>query len=169
MRSGGQHSVGDLLYLMIALSDNTATNLLIGLVGTRAVDDRMAAYGLPQTRLYRPTFRGGQADVFSARVQVGQRASAASISYLNRHLGDSDDSLNTRVYYDDYTRPGYRISSGGATSEIGRPFTNNWIGYMRGYVVGSQEGRAAREREIALTPGLLEAHIAAHARLEGRK
>lgn len=64
MRSGGQHSVGDLLYLMIALSDNTATNLLIGLVGTRAVDDRMVAYGLPRTRLYRPTFRGGRADVF---------------------------------------------------------------------------------------------------------
>ena len=64
MRAGGQHSVGDLLYLMIALSDNTATNLLIGLAGTRAVDDRMVAYGLPRTRLYRPTFRGGQADVF---------------------------------------------------------------------------------------------------------
>ena len=31
---------------------------------SRGVDDRMAAYGLAQTRLYRPTFRGGQADVF---------------------------------------------------------------------------------------------------------
>ena len=64
LRAGGQHSVGDLLYLMIALSDNTATNMLIGLVGTRAVDDRMVAYGLPHTRLYRPTFRGGHPDVF---------------------------------------------------------------------------------------------------------
>ena len=64
LRSGGQHSIGDLLYLMIALSDNTATNMLIALVGTKAVDDRMAAYGLPLTRLYRPTFRGGHADVF---------------------------------------------------------------------------------------------------------
>ena len=63
LREGGQHSVGDLLYLMIALSDNTATNLLIRLMGTRAVNDRMAAYGLPRTRLYRPTFRGGHADV----------------------------------------------------------------------------------------------------------
>lgn len=64
LRGGGQHSVGDLLYLMIAVSDNTATNLLIGLVGTRKVNDRMAGYGLPLTRLYRPTFRGGQADAF---------------------------------------------------------------------------------------------------------
>ncbi|HET7746649.1 MAG TPA: serine hydrolase [Vicinamibacteria bacterium] len=54
----------DLAYLMIAVSDNTATNMLIAEVGTRAVDDRMAAMGLPQTRLYRPTFRGGKADVF---------------------------------------------------------------------------------------------------------
>jgi beta-lactamase class A len=64
LRAGGQHSVVDLLFLMIALSDNTATNMLVALVGTRAVNDRMVAYGLPRTRLYRPTFRGGQADVF---------------------------------------------------------------------------------------------------------
>ena len=47
LRAGGQHSVADLLYLMIALSDNTATNMLVALVGTKAVDDRMVAYGLP--------------------------------------------------------------------------------------------------------------------------
>jgi beta-lactamase class A len=64
LRAGGRYSVGDLLFLMIALSDNTATNLLVDLVGTRAVDQRMVAYGLPTTRLYRPTFRGGKADVF---------------------------------------------------------------------------------------------------------
>jgi beta-lactamase class A len=64
MRAGGRHSVGDLLFLMIALSDNTATNMLIALAGTRAVDDRMVAYRLPLTRLYRPTFRGGRPDVF---------------------------------------------------------------------------------------------------------
>ncbi len=64
LHAGGQYSVSDLVYLMIALSDNTATNLLVALVGTRAVDDRMVAYGLPQTRLYRPTFRGGHPDVF---------------------------------------------------------------------------------------------------------
>ena len=64
MRAGGQYSIGDLLYLMIALSDNTATNLLVDLVGARAVDDRMVVYGLPHTRLYRPTFRGGHPDVF---------------------------------------------------------------------------------------------------------
>ena len=42
LRAGGQHSVADLLFLMIALSDNTATNMLVALVGTRAVDNRVA-------------------------------------------------------------------------------------------------------------------------------
>jgi len=64
LRGDSSWSVGDLLFLMIALSDNTATNLLIGLTGTQAVNERMESLGLRQTRLYRPTFRGGQADAF---------------------------------------------------------------------------------------------------------
>jgi len=64
LRDARSWSVADLLYLMIALSDNTATNLLIGLTGTQPVNDRMLALGLRQTRLYRPTFRDGLADVF---------------------------------------------------------------------------------------------------------
>lgn len=54
----------DLAHLMIAVSDNTATNMVLDRVGTRPVVDRMAALGLRETRLYRPTFRGGRADVF---------------------------------------------------------------------------------------------------------
>jgi beta-lactamase class A len=57
-------SVADLLALMTAYSDNTATNLLVGLVGTAKVDARMASYGLKDTLLFRPTFRDGRADVF---------------------------------------------------------------------------------------------------------
>jgi beta-lactamase class A len=64
LRGGSSWSVADLLFLTIALSDNTATNMLIGLTGTRAVNERMVSMGLAQTRLYRPTFRGGQADAF---------------------------------------------------------------------------------------------------------
>jgi beta-lactamase class A len=56
-------TVGDLLHLMIAYSDNSATNLLIGLVGTQNVDQLLDSYGLTKTRLYRPTFRDGYADV----------------------------------------------------------------------------------------------------------
>jgi beta-lactamase class A len=49
-------SVRNAALLMTALSDNTATNLLIAKVGARAVTDRMAAEGFPQTQLFRRVF-----------------------------------------------------------------------------------------------------------------
>lgn len=57
-------TVGDLLDLMMTVSDNTATNLLIARVGTANVDRRLASYGLARTKLFRPTFRDGRPDVF---------------------------------------------------------------------------------------------------------
>jgi beta-lactamase class A len=63
MHPGSTLTVGDLLHFMIAYSDNTATNLLVGLVGTADVDELLDAHGLSRTRLYRPTFRDGHADV----------------------------------------------------------------------------------------------------------
>src|SRR6476659_5620594 len=56
-------TVGDLVRLMIVLSDNTATNMLIGRLGTATVDRTLDAYGLSNTRLFRPTFRDGHPDV----------------------------------------------------------------------------------------------------------
>jgi beta-lactamase class A len=64
LHSGISLTVADLLGLMIAFSDNTATNLLVGLAGTAEVDRRMVAYGLSSTKIFRPTFRDGHADVF---------------------------------------------------------------------------------------------------------
>lgn len=56
-------TVGDAVRLMIALSDNTATNLLIARLGTASVNARLDTYGLTSTRLFRPTFRDGRPDV----------------------------------------------------------------------------------------------------------
>jgi beta-lactamase class A len=56
-------AVADLVRLMIAWSDNTATNLLVRLAGTDRIDRRLESYGLAQTKLFRPTFRDGRADV----------------------------------------------------------------------------------------------------------
>jgi beta-lactamase class A len=64
LHDGATLTVGDLLNLMIAYSDNTATNLLVRRVGTANVDRRMASYGLTETKIFRPTFRDGHADVF---------------------------------------------------------------------------------------------------------
>jgi len=46
-------SIRDLAVLMVVLSDNTATNILIEKVGLEAVNKRMDALGLPKTRLRR--------------------------------------------------------------------------------------------------------------------
>jgi beta-lactamase class A len=46
-------SVRDIAVLMVVLSDNTATNLLIDKVGMEAVNNRMDVLGLPKTRLRR--------------------------------------------------------------------------------------------------------------------
>ena len=56
-------TVADLIQLMIVLSDNTATNLLIERVGTARVNEQLESYGLKETKLFRPTFRDGKADV----------------------------------------------------------------------------------------------------------
>jgi beta-lactamase class A len=63
LHDGLMLTVADLIHLMIVLSDNTATNMLIERLGTASVNARLDAYGLRDTRLFRPTFRDGHADV----------------------------------------------------------------------------------------------------------
>jgi len=64
LHAGLELTVPDLLRLMIAYSDNTATNLVVRLVGTASVDRRLESYGITEMKLFRPTFRDGNADVF---------------------------------------------------------------------------------------------------------
>jgi beta-lactamase class A len=51
-RRGSRYTVSKLLTLMITESDNTAANMLIRLVGRRAINNEMAELGLTQTRLH---------------------------------------------------------------------------------------------------------------------
>jgi len=64
MSDGLVVKVRDLIHLMIVLSDNTATNLLVNRLGTAKIDERLLAYGLKETKIFRPTFRDGKPDVF---------------------------------------------------------------------------------------------------------
>ncbi|GAC1412294.1 MAG: hypothetical protein NVSMB64_22530 [Candidatus Velthaea sp.] len=50
-RSGSKYSVSRLLWLMITDSDNTATNMLIRLVGRSNINTTMGTLGLTQTRV----------------------------------------------------------------------------------------------------------------------
>jgi len=70
LHDGTVLTVSDLLKFMIAYSDNTATNLLVGMVGTANVDALLDSLGLTKTRLYRPTFRDGRADVLPEEEKV---------------------------------------------------------------------------------------------------
>jgi beta-lactamase class A len=63
LHAGVRVTVTDLLNLMIAYSDNTATNLLVREVGVANADKRMQSYGLKDTKIFRPTFHDGHADL----------------------------------------------------------------------------------------------------------
>jgi beta-lactamase class A len=63
MHDGLRLTIAELIDLMIVLSDNTATNLLIDRLGTARIDARLAGYGFRRTHLFRPTFRDGRADL----------------------------------------------------------------------------------------------------------
>jgi beta-lactamase class A len=59
----------DALRLMTVFSDNTATNLVLGKVGLRAVNERMASWGLAQTRMNALVFRGSTTSIDPARTR----------------------------------------------------------------------------------------------------
>jgi beta-lactamase class A len=59
LTAGRDYPLRDLILLMITLSDNTATNLIINRVGGNAVNARMAHLGLDQTRCMRKILGDG--------------------------------------------------------------------------------------------------------------
>lgn len=54
MHAGLELTVGDLLYLMMSISDNVATNMLIGLAGMDAINATMKDLGMAKSNLGRP-------------------------------------------------------------------------------------------------------------------
>ncbi len=59
LTSGTRLPLRDVLDLMIVLSDNTATNLVLNRIGGDAVNARMASFGLTQTRVMRKILGDG--------------------------------------------------------------------------------------------------------------
>jgi beta-lactamase class A len=57
MASGTSLTLEDLAWLMITLSDNTATNLIIDKVDVRTSWTKMEALGLPRSKIHSKTFR----------------------------------------------------------------------------------------------------------------
>lgn len=60
LSEGDEFPIRDLMHLMIVISDNTATNLILNRIGGNAVNARMASLGLTQTRVMRKILEGGE-------------------------------------------------------------------------------------------------------------
>jgi beta-lactamase class A len=67
--AGATFSLRDAVRLMIALSDNTATNLVLDKVSIGAVNKRMDAFGYPNTRINAKVFRGSTTSVDPERTK----------------------------------------------------------------------------------------------------
>jgi D-alanyl-D-alanine carboxypeptidase (penicillin-binding protein 5/6)/beta-lactamase class A len=64
---GAKFPLRDAVRLMIAVSDNTATNLVLDRIGLKAVNERMASWGLKETRINAQVFRGSTTSIDKAR------------------------------------------------------------------------------------------------------
>jgi beta-lactamase class A len=64
---GAEFSLRDAARLMIAFSDNTATNLVLDRVGIKSVNERMKEWGFSETRLNAKVYRGSTTSVDPAR------------------------------------------------------------------------------------------------------
>jgi len=73
LSSGDQFPLRDLITLMIVLSDNTATNLILNRIGGDAVNARMAQLGLEQTRVMRKILGDGKKQVPAGITKEGAK------------------------------------------------------------------------------------------------
>jgi beta-lactamase class A len=108
---GATFSLRDAVRLMIAFSDNTATNLVLDRVGIASVNQRMEAWGYPNTRIHAKVFRGATTSIDPERtkkyglgsttaremaglmeeLQVGERCRPPLKQCILGHLRKNDD------------------------------------------------------------------------------
>jgi beta-lactamase class A len=108
---GASFSLRDAIRLMIAFSDNTATNLVLDRTGIKSVNQRMQEWGFPNTRINAKVFRGSTTSVDPERtrryglgsttaremvglleeLQVGQRMRPAVKQAMLAHLAKNAD------------------------------------------------------------------------------
>jgi len=71
MQSGLEPTVGDAAWLMITISDNTATNILLDHLNVKTVGDKMEALGLPHTKIHSKTFLRSTSIAVDSSVKYG--------------------------------------------------------------------------------------------------
>ena len=84
---GATFPLRDAVRLMIAYSDNTATNLILDRIGIASTSKRMAAWGLPNTRINAKVYRGSTTSVDPARTKkygLGSTTAREMVELLER-------------------------------------------------------------------------------------
>ena len=66
---GATFSIRDTVRLMIAFSDNTATNMVLDKIGIPSTNERMAKLGLKETRINAKVFKGSSTSIDPARTK----------------------------------------------------------------------------------------------------
>jgi len=100
MQSGLQPTVGDAAALMIVLSDNTATNILLDHLNVKTVWDKMEALGLPHTKIHSKTFLRSTSIAVDSSVKYGlgvttpnETARLFELLYRGRAVSPAQDSV----------------------------------------------------------------------------
>jgi beta-lactamase class A len=84
----------DVATMMVILSDNTATNLMIDRFPTRQVDDNMMALGYTDTWLYKKVFRPAEAPMPADQPKFGLgKTTPKQIAHLMEKIGRCDVDL----------------------------------------------------------------------------
>ncbi len=89
---GATFPLRDAVRLMIAYSDNTATNLVLDRIGIPATNQRMQAWGCPNTRLNAKVFRGSTTSIDPGRTRkygLGSTTAREMVRLLEKvHKGE---------------------------------------------------------------------------------
>ena len=81
----------DVLTMMVIVSDNTATNLMIDRFTTKAVNDRMISLGLPDTVLYKKVFAPATEPMAADQPKFGLgKTTARQIATVIERIGRCD-------------------------------------------------------------------------------
>jgi beta-lactamase class A len=102
LSTGHKLSLEDACTLMIALSDNTATNLVIDRVGLETINERMRALGLKETTLHRKVYScGPPVSPSNARYGLGVTTPRETVRLLTMiqagQIGDVEASKKARA------------------------------------------------------------------------
>lgn len=104
LSSGTQLTLEDLAWLMIVLSDNTATNLLLDKLDIRTVGLKMEALGLPHSKVHSKTFRRETSIAPDSSVKYGfgvttpdETVQLFTLLHEGRAVSPALDSLALRI------------------------------------------------------------------------